>query len=118
MSKKRIFISDNSRDFVSLLVDFFSKQLRIEIVGVAYDGKQTLEAIAKAKPDVLLLDLVMPEMDGIEILKKIYENGDKIKVYIISALEDESIHERIKEYGVERYFIKPVNFNEILHAIL
>ncbi len=118
MSKKRILISDNSKDFVQLLVVFFSKQPNIEIVGVAYDGKQTLKMVEQTQPDVLLLDLIMPEMDGLEVVKKIYESDYKPKVYIISAVGNETINDIAIGYGVNQYFIKPINLIEIRNSIL
>lgn len=118
MLKKRILISDNSRDFVKLLIDFFSKQPDIEIAGVAYDGKQTLDMIEQIKPDVLLLDLIMPEMDGLEVIKKVYESGNKLQIYVVSAVGNESINEITKKYGIVQYFVKPINLREVLKAIL
>lgn len=118
MTKTRVLISDNSKDFVRLLVDFFSKQQGIEIVGVAYDGKQALKMIEQTKPDVLLLDLIMPEMDGVEVIKKVHESGCKLKIYVISAVGNEKINEIAIEYGVLHYFIKPIDLNDILNAIL
>lgn len=118
MSKKRILISDNSKDFVQLLIDFFSKQPDIEIVGFAYDGKQTLEMIEQTKPDVLLLDIIMPEMDGIEVIQKIYESDNKLKICVISAVRNEKINEMAIGYGVEDYFIKPLDLEEVLNVIL
>lgn len=66
--KIRLLISDDNRDFVRILVGYFSKQPNIEIVGIAYDGDQTLEMIEQTKPDALLLDLIMPNVSGFEVL--------------------------------------------------
>lgn len=115
MSKRRILISDNSKDFVQLLVVFFSKQPGIEIVGVAYNGNQTLEMIEQTKPDVLLLDLIMPGMDGLEVIQKAYKK--KLQICVISAVRNEKIDDIFKGYGVENYFIKPINLNDVLKAI-
>lgn len=117
MSKIRILISDNSKDFVQLLFDFFSRQPDIEIVGVAYDGTQTLEMIEQTKPDLLLLDLIMPELDGLDVIKYVYEKDIKLQIYIISAVGNEKINKMAIEYGVMQYFIKPIDLNELLKAI-
>jgi two-component system, response regulator, stage 0 sporulation protein A len=117
MTKKRILISDNSKDFVQLVVNFFSMQPDIEIVSVAYDGNQTMKMIEQTKPDVLLLDLIMPEMDGLEVIKKIYDNGVKLQTIVISAVGNEKIDEIVKEYGIKHYFIKPIKFEEVLNTI-
>jgi two-component system response regulator (stage 0 sporulation protein A) len=118
LPKKRILISDNSKDFVRLLVEFFSKQPDIEIVGVAYDGTLALEMIEKTKPDILLLDIIMPELDGLEVMKYVYEKGIKLQIYVVSAVGNEQISKMAIEYGTVQYFIKPIDLNEILKAIL
>lgn len=118
MSKTRILISDNSKDFVQLLVGFFSKQPDIEIIGAAYDGAQTLKMIEQTKPDILLLDIIMPELDGLEVIRYVYEKGIKLQIYVISAVENEKINKMAAEYGIMQYFIKPIDLNEVLNAIL
>ena len=118
MSKTRILISDNSKDFVKLLVDFFSKQPDFEIIGVAYNGTQTLKMIEQTEPDLLLLDLIMPELDGLEVMRYVYEKGIKLQIYVISAVENEKINKMAIEYGIMHYFIKPIDLNEVLKAIL
>jgi two-component system response regulator (stage 0 sporulation protein A) len=117
MPKKRILISDNSKDFVQLLVQYFLSRPGIEIVGVAYDGNQTLQMIKQTKPDVLLLDIIMPGMDGLEVARNINKSENKLKIIIISAVGNEQIHEMAINCGAEHYFIKPVKLNEVLEAI-
>jgi two-component system response regulator YesN len=74
--------------------------------------------IEQTKPDVLLLDLIIQGIYGLEVLKKIYEAGVIMQIYIISAVKNEEIKEIAIKYGVQRYFIKPIDINEILSAVL
>ncbi len=117
MVQRRIVITDNSKDFVDLLTRFFSKQPDVEIVGVAHDGKQTLQVIERTKPDVLLLDIIMPHKDGLEVLREIKEKRMHVRVIVISAVENEAVNEAALKLGAQRCFVKPVNLTEILDVI-
>lgn len=117
MLKKRVLISDNYKDFVHLLVVFLSKQPDIEIIGVAYNGNQVLTMIEQTNPDILLLDLIMPEMDGLEVLRKIHGMCLNLRVLVVSAIGKEEMCEMALELGAERCFLKPANLNEILQSI-
>lgn len=117
MVQRRIVITDNCTDFVDLLADFLSKQTDLEIVGVAHDGEQTLQVLEQTKPDVLLLDIIMPQKDGLEVLREIKKKRIQVRVLVISAIENEAINEMALELGAERCFVKPVNLTEILTTI-
>jgi two-component system response regulator (stage 0 sporulation protein A) len=117
MQRKRLLISDNYKDFVHLLVAFFSKQPDIEIIGIAYNGNQVLKMIDQTNPDILLLDLIMPELDGLEVLKKIREMCLSLRVLVVSAVGKEEMCEMAIELGAEQCFLKPANLNEILNSI-
>lgn len=117
MRKKRVLITENYKDFAELMIQFFSKQPDMEIVGVAYNGNQALTMIKQTKPDVLLLDLIMPGMDGVSVLRNIQGFDNKPKVYVISAIGNEDIYDMVNQYGVEQYFIKPLDFREVYTVI-
>lgn len=118
MSRVRVVISDNSRDFVELLVEYFSNVPEIELVGVAYDGDQTISIIEQTKPDVLLLDLIMPNKDGLEVLKSINMAPSVLQIYVISAVGNDKLIEMEMQLGVKQHFIKPVKLTDVLSAIL
>ena len=118
MPKVRVLIADNSKDFVWFLVEYLSKNPQIEIVGIAYDGKQTLKIIEETKPDILLLDLIMPDMDGLEVLKKIRKMYVSLNIFVLSALTDKNIIEMVMKLGATRYFEKPFDLSDIIPVIL
>lgn len=113
----RVLIADNSDDFVWLLVQFLSRYPEIEIVGVAHDGKQAIEMVRQTNPDILLLDIVMPGMDGLEALREIRNENKEIIVYIMSAIDIPQLIGDIGELGIREYFLKPLDLNKILQAI-
>ena len=115
-SKVRLLIVDNSKDFVWLLVRYLSKCADIEIVGVAYDGEQAIQMVKQIKPDVLLLDIIMPNMNGFMVLSEIWDNKD-FKIIAMSALSSERMIENAMGFGVAGYLIKPFNLNDLYSEI-
>jgi len=113
----KILIADDEKD----IVDVVGKKLKAHNydVIVALDGQEALSKVYEEEPDVILLDLVMPKLNGFEVLKKVRENFTKkwIPVIIVSANVDlVSVN---KSYGLEadHYLTKPCSFDSILLGI-
>ena len=85
---------------------------RLELIGydvkVAYDGVEALEMIERIKPDLVLLDLMVPRIAGDEILRRMRESdwGKNIRVYIISNLNEQDAPAGLRDYGIEGYAVK------------
>ncbi len=108
MSRIKVLISDDSKDYATLLSDFLSLNSDIQVVGIAEDGVQTIEMLIKTTPDVLLLDLIMPNVDGLEVLRQINSHyGSHLSVIVISALSNEEIIKEAFALGAKRYLVKP-----------
>jgi len=89
-------------------------------VVVASNGTETLELLKKHRPNLIILDLVMPEMDGFEVLKKLKEESDlkDVPVIILSNLGQEEDIERAKELGVFKYIIKSnVSIHQMVESV-
>ena len=92
MSRIKVLISDDCKDYADLLSDFLSMNSDMQVVGIAEDGVETMEMLSKTNPDVLLLDLIMPNVDGLEVLRRIKSQyGSDLSVIVISALSEEDI---------------------------
>ena len=78
------------------------------------DGKECIAKYTSEKPDLILLDIIMPEMDGIEVLKKI---GHEAKVVVISAVGQEKMLEEAKKLGALDYIVKPFDEKKVLEVI-
>ena len=115
--KKKILVIDDEEHILELL------KINLEFSGYdtyAYDtGKDVLEIIEKTKPDLILLDLMLPEIDGIEICKRIRRNPkfNKIKLLILSAKSDEIDKILCLEIGADDYITKPFSLRELLARI-
>lgn len=75
MDKIKICIVDDNREIVHIMNEYLNEQDDMEVVGVAYDGKECLTLLEQEEPDVLLLDIIMPHMDGLAVLKTLSEKG-------------------------------------------
>lgn len=87
--------------------------LGLEVAGEACNGIEALDIIEKINPQIIITDVKMPIMDGIELIKKINELNIKVKVIILSGYNEyEYLKEAIK-YNVESYLLKPIDQNEL-----
>lgn len=84
-----------------------------ELVGKAENGKKGLELIREELPDLVFMDIQMPEMDGLTMLSHVREEGISCKVVILSAYSDFSYAQKAIELGVENYLLKPVKISEL-----
>jgi len=113
-----ILIADDNKDFVTLLCSCLSMHSDMEVAGVARNGAEVLSQIERFHPDVLLLDLVMPSMDGLEVLSQLHVSKEKgPAVFVLSGISSEQIIRRTKELGAVFYFIKPCNTEVIVEKI-
>ncbi len=92
-------------------------ELGFDILGVYQDGQNTFDAIVEKKPDIALLDISMPEMDGIEIIKKIHAMSLPTKVIFISGFQDFEYAKAAIKYGAVDYLLKPVIKKELISAL-
>jgi two-component system, response regulator YesN len=85
-----------------------------EVVGEAFDGKQALEYLFHHPIDIVLTDVRMPEMDGIQLAKAIYEQTPQTRVIVISGYEEFEYARESFRWGVKDYLLKPVDIDELL----
>ena len=109
----KILIADDSQFMRNVLKDILNKAGYNNLVECA-DGKECMEKYASEKPDLILLDIIMPEMNGIEVLKEI---GTATKVIVISAVSQEKIIEEVKELGALDYIVKPFDNEKVIEAV-
>ncbi len=115
----KILIADDNKEFCDLLKEFLQQQEDLQLIGTAFNGVEALELIKEHSPDVLVLDVIMPHLDGIGVLEKLNENNHvhKPKVIILTAFGQESITQRAVELGADYYILKPFDFTVLATRI-
>jgi DNA-binding NarL/FixJ family response regulator len=93
------------------------EEKEINIVGFAHNGKEALEIIAKSSVDILLLDLNMPIMNGLEVCKVLKKKQSDVKIIILSMMDEVKLIQKLIEHGASGYLLKNSGKEEILNAI-
>ncbi|MCL5676703.1 MAG: sporulation transcription factor Spo0A [Firmicutes bacterium] len=109
MSKVRVLVCDDNREFCELLREYVEGQEDLELAGVAYNGMEVLDQIEKAAPDVMVLDIIMPHLDGIGVLERLNTMplAKRPKIIMLTAFGQENITQRVLELGADYYVLKP-----------
>ncbi|WHY78718.1 response regulator transcription factor [Neobacillus sp. WH10] len=111
-----LFVDDHEMVRIGVS-SYLSAQPDIEVVGEADDGKKGVELALELRPDIILMDLVMKEMDGIEATRQIIEQWPEAKVIIVTSfLDDEKVYPAL-EAGATSYMLKTSKAGEIANAV-
>lgn len=116
MKKKLRIVLAEDEFVIRMTLKLYIEELGHQIVGEAADGEDAVKLVLEQKPDLVILDINMPKVDGIDAIKKINEQL-YIPSMIISAYHDEKLIERANKEGVLYYLLKPVDINELKIAI-
>ncbi len=120
MDKFNVAIADDNEKMLRLLGDIVAKDAELEVVGTAKDGVEAYDLIKNKQPDVMLLDIVMPKLDGLSVLDKLNRDHSlkkKPAVIIISAVGQESITEDAFQKGADYFIMKPFENEVVLRHI-
>ena len=112
----KLLVVDDEVDVCDFVKNFF-KERNFEVF-VAYDGKEALSVVESRDPDIILLDIKMPVMDGMETLKAIRKRDDNIRIIMITAVEDAEKAEEAKHHGVVEYITKPLLLEQLERTVL
>jgi len=115
----KVLIADDNREFCRLLQECIEDQSDFELVGVAYNGLEVLDKVPQVEPDVIILDIIMPHLDGIGVLEKLncMTLKKKPKVIMLTAFGQENVTQKVVELGADYYVLKPFNLSVLLHRI-
>jgi len=101
----RVVIADDEPTMLTALAELLAHS-GIDVVGLATNGSEALDAVASLHPDVVLMDLRMPGLDGIEASRRINEMCPDVQVLILTAYEDEQLRHAASEVGAYCYLVK------------
>ena len=120
MEKLNIAIADDNERMVRLLGDIVRSDEELQVIGTAKDGVEAYELIKTAEPDVVLLDIVMPKMDGLGVMEKVNKDSTIKKhpaFIMISAIGQEKITEDAFRLGADYYILKPFDNEMVINRI-
>lgn len=120
METLKCAIADDNERMLQLLETIVSSEKEFEVVGTAKDGEQVYSIIKEKMPDVVLMDVVMPKLDGFAVLRKINEDSTITKrpsFIMISAIGQEKITEEAFEYGADYFIMKPFDNDMVISRI-
>ena len=115
--KLNVVVADDNERIVTLLSDLLSTDEDISVVGKAKNGQEAYDMIKKEKPDVVLLDIIMPKLDGLSVMDKINKDAtlDKHPVFVVmSAVGQEAITEDAFSLGANYYIMKPFDHEMLM----
>lgn len=109
MGKVRVLVCDDNREFCELLREYVQGEEDLELAGSAYNGVEVLEQLQKVDPDVVVLDIIMPHLDGIGVLERLNTMAlpRRPKIIMLTAFGQESITQKVLELGADYYVLKP-----------
>ncbi|MBN1200838.1 MAG: protein kinase [Anaerolineae bacterium] len=113
----RVALADDHRILRTSLALYLDENERIEVVGEANDGQQTLEMVREKHPDVLLLDLNMPDVSGLDILPGIRETWPEVKVLVLTGRNEDSYIMRALRAGAHGYVLKTTSEQALIQAV-
>jgi DNA-binding NarL/FixJ family response regulator len=113
----RVVLADDQVLFRQMMVETLSEEADIEVVGEAGDGEEAVELCRRLHPDIILLDISMPRMDGIEATRRIVSAMPSIKVVILTAFDEELYIFDLIEAGATGYLLKDSPTEQVVRAV-
>ncbi|HET7657367.1 MAG TPA: sporulation transcription factor Spo0A [Bacillales bacterium] len=119
MEKIKVCLADDNQELVNLVEDFLSNQDDMEVIGTAYNGQDCLAIVEEKKPDVLVLDIIMPHLDGLAVLEKLrdYPEDFHPKVIMLTAFGQEDVTKKAVSLGVSYFILKPFDLENLASNI-
>jgi len=115
MTKIHILLVDDEADFITTLAE--RMQLRGLTPQVALNGDEALQMVAKLPPDVMILDLKMPGIDGMEVLRRVKNKNPRVEIIILTGHGAEKDEDEARRLGAFEYLKKPVDIDELTQHI-
>lgn len=115
----KIIIADDNRDFCQILKEYLQNENDVEILGIAKDGIEAIDLITEKQPDLVILDIIMPHLDGLGVIERLNTMTlEKMpKIIILSAVGQDKITQRAINLGADYYVVKPFDFNVFINRI-
>ncbi|HBE9707111.1 TPA: sporulation transcription factor Spo0A [Clostridioides difficile] len=119
VEKIKIVLADDNKDFCQVLKEYLSNEDDIDILGIAKDGIEALDLVKKTQPDLLILDVIMPHLDGLGVIEKLntMDIPKMPKIIVLSAVGQDKITQSAINLGADYYIVKPFDFVVFINRI-
>lgn len=117
MAKIDIYIADDHQLLIDGLISALSEFPEINVIGKANDGRKVLADLAILKPNLLILDLNMPHVDGLQVIKSVKNNYKDLKILVLSNYDAPHIIKEVQQSGANGYLLKNGSILELVNAI-
>ncbi|UOQ85960.1 sporulation transcription factor Spo0A [Gracilibacillus salinarum] len=119
MKNSNVMLVDDNRELVDLMNDYLEDQEDIAVVGRAYNGKECLDYVEEVNPDVIILDIIMPHIDGLAVLSKLKQNErtKHINVIMLTAFGQEEVTKKAVGLGASYFILKPFDLEHLAEQI-
>lgn len=120
MQPIKIAIAEDNQEFSQLLQDYFSTKKEIEVAALVHNGLDAIKILPRLSIDVLLLDMIMPQIDGLGVIQWLRENPQVIKpkIIVFSAFGQEEVARNAINLGIDYYILKPFDLNTLTQRII
>lgn len=119
MQKIKVCLTDDNQELIKLIEEYLRTQEDIEVVGTAHNGQECLEILRKVNPDVLVLDIIMPHLDGLGVLEQIRTNASlpDPNVIMLTAFGQEDVTKKAVDLGASYFILKPFDMDNLANNI-
>lgn len=119
MEKIRVCLTDDNHELVKLVEEYLGEMDDIEVVGTAYNGQDCLQLIKETSPDVLILDIIMPHLDGLGVLEQIRQSDEypSPNVIMLTAFGQEDVTKKAVALGASYFVLKPFDMESLVNNI-
>ena len=121
MNKLKVVLADDNKELITVLSEYISLQDDMEVSEICGNGNEVLSVLRQKEVDILLLDVVMPDLDGVSVLEELRENSNQFNrprhIIMFTAFNQEKIMMRAAELGASYFIMKPFEINKIVKII-
>ncbi len=117
MARWKVLLADDNNSFLEMLSERISQEEEFEVVCTALDGETALQGISEYHPDLVILDIIMPRLDGLAVQEKLRDLPERPKVAIFSAMGMDYITRQALTLGADAYFLKPFNLDVFIRRL-
>lgn len=118
MNKIKVLLIDDNQNLVDMVKQYFSSHAVIEVSDVAYDGNEGISLLEEREYDIVLLDLIMPKMDGIKLLEECEKKKINARIIVLTSYNSPEVIRKVSGLGIKYFMLKPFELSELESKIL